>query len=139
MPFLEGLLFSICSVGPSTMPQKLLLSPKGSRKLMEALWFQHGSIRALSPFIFGVAPGALLALARGHHPTLLFTILISHSVGTIESKKPHCLLCGDVVPGWFLDGSANTREPRTYKNHIACCAATWLLDGSWMVPGWLLA
>jgi hypothetical protein len=83
-------------------------------------------------------------------------------VGTIETQKPHCLLCGGVVPGWFLDGSANTFEPRMYKKniaccaaawfldgsantfeprmykkHIACCAAAWFLDGSWMVPGWL--
>jgi hypothetical protein len=77
---------------------------------------------------------APLASARGQHPALLFTICISHRVGTIETQKPHCLLCGGVVPGWFLDGSANTLEPRMYKKHIACCAAAWFLDGSWMVP-----
>jgi hypothetical protein len=73
-----------------------------------------------------------LALARGHQPDLLFTILISHRLGTTESLKQHCLLSGGEVPGWFLYGSANT------QNH-ACAKTTLPAErrrGSWMVPGW---
>ena len=75
-----------------------------------------------------------LALARGHQPDLIFTILISHRLGTTESLKQHCLLSGGEVPGWFLYGSANT------QNH-ACAKTTLPAErrrGSWMVPGWFL-
>ena len=54
----------------------------------------------------------------------------------MKTQKPLCLLCGGVVPGWFLDGSAKHTLTTHVQNHFACRAAAWFLDGSWMVPGW---
>ena len=73
-------------------------------------------------------------------PSLIIHSFNWSQCGHHQNTKTTCLLCGDVVPGWFLDGSAkHTRATHVQKPYCMLCGDLvpgWFLHGSWMDPQW---